>query len=152
MGKTTTYSRPSIEKQLLAVRTIEGLANYREALQEMFADKRMDPEPKTVRKWNEALWAKVFELLLAARSASEATYIFNVQMRWEKSPVLEAAVDQHLAAVVERMPDDVERAAHNGVVIEGISTPAQIAIAEAVRAKRNGFEGVKIHVNAEAAA
>ena len=78
---------------------------------------------------------RVGHFIANARTPGEAAYVLNSVRRWQKPP----GVDGHLEALFSRtvaaMPDDVERLARAGIVIEGVSTAAQVALAEQARAK-----------------
>lgn len=129
----TTYKNPSIADRLAAVTTIEQLAAWRVALQEAYQNGQLKPSEKTVRTWHERLWEKVFALIAAAPTPSAACFVYNVTLRWLKPEGMQENLWRLLSARVAQLPNDVERLAHQGVTIEGVSTPEQCAIAEAVR-------------------
>lgn len=129
----TAYKYPSISDRLAAVTTIEQLAAWRVALQEAYQSGQLKPSEKTVRTWHERLWEKVFALIATAPTPSAACFVYNVTLRWLKPEGMQEQLWRLLSARVAQLPNDVERLAHQGVTIEGVSTPEQCAFAEAVR-------------------
>lgn len=131
--KLTTYRHPSIADRLANARSIDEIAMLREVLQDLFRDGKLDPAGKTVRTWHETMWARVTQLILAAATDEDACYVYNVALAWPKPAGLQEALATFLAAKVARMPNHVERLSRAGIIVEGVSTPAQRERAEKIQ-------------------
>lgn len=90
----TTWRRPSIEQMLATAGTIEGLANMREEILRSTAAGELQASPKTLRRWEEALWVRVLELM--ARHHDRAQAIFDAVAEWPRPPRLAEALQAQL--------------------------------------------------------
>lgn len=131
--RLTTYTRPSLADTIAAAPTIEELGRLLLLLEYGVRSGRLDPDPKTVDRWRENLWRRIGELVAAAESAGAACYVVNYTRGWRLPASVRAALDDLLQRTVARLPDDVELLARRGVVIAGVSTPAQIETARRAR-------------------
>lgn len=107
--KLTTYRQPSISDRLAAARDIRQLAAIWHSLGRIAREGKVDADRKTVDRWIEACWVRVGELIVNARTPSEACYVFNATLRWRKPVGVEQALRATLHRTVRAMPNDVER-------------------------------------------
>lgn len=119
-GKLTTYIRPSVRTLIETAPDIDRLARLRQGLARVAAAGKMTAEKKTLDRWTLALWNRVGELLVAAPTPEQATYVANVVRRWPKAGAVERELEALLARHVAAMPSPAERWKAQGITIEGV--------------------------------
>lgn len=132
----TTYKRPSITVLIDTAPTIDALAKLWHDIGRAGRAGKISAADKTLDRWIEACWVRVGHFIVNAQTPGEASYVFNVVRRWQKPPGIDKQLEALLARTVADMPDDVERLARAGIIIEGVSSPEQRAMAEQRRAQR----------------
>jgi len=121
--RRTEYTRPSIKDSILAAVSIDALADLRRNLVIAIAAGGMrKADDKTRSAWEEALWQRVVALILGAETAEEASYIYNVILRWPKLPHVAFAIEAALEVVGKILPSPAERLAREGITIEGVTS------------------------------
>ncbi len=113
--RVTTYTAPSIEERIAGAPSIFALCVARLALAELFRAGELTPSESTRRRWNQALWVRVFELMLAAQTPEEATLVYNATMLWAKPDGVGEALEQRMARRVAAMPPPAARWRIEGV-------------------------------------
>lgn len=114
--KRTHYARPSIADQIARAPSIEDLAKVRDVLASAHAAGEIDAGPGTRRRWNEALWVRVIELMSAATTPEAVTFVYSATLRWPKPAEIEAALAELMRERVAAMPAPALRWANGGQV------------------------------------
>lgn len=99
----TTYKRPSILSRIESETTVEGLLRIRSLIGHALLTGQLDPDPKTARKWHEAMLSRVAHFISTAENARDASYVFNCVFTWYSRPVQEQ-LSALLARVTAPMP------------------------------------------------
>lgn len=131
----TTYKRPSIAVLIETAPTFDALAKLWHGIGRAGRAGKISAADKTINRWIEAGWVRVGHFIVNARTPGEAAYVLNSVRRWQKPPGVYEQLEALFARTVADLPDDVERFARAGIIIEGVSSPAQRAMAEQRRAQ-----------------
>jgi hypothetical protein len=101
--KITTYKRPSIGDLIRSAPTVDQLAQLRAGIWRRHQAGKMDASDRTLRDWAAAIWLRLLQLVAAAGTGAEATYIYNTAFRWytddEIRAALNTAVQRRVAAL-----------------------------------------------------
>lgn len=115
----TTYRRPSISDLIRTAPSVEALAQLRDSLGDAFARGQVAAQERTIRDWREAIYMRLTELMMAATTAEDLSYIFNASFKWYNDDQIRAALEafvQHRAAA---LPNRTEVLRAAGIEIQG---------------------------------
>ena len=120
--RRTVYTRPAVVDLIRKCGSIQALGRLRGGLAFGAFKGTVKPSEKTEREWERAFWGRVIELMLASNGDPCPTFIYNHQLRWHKSPAIEAAVQAAMVAAMAALPSPAERLRAQGITIEGITS------------------------------
>lgn len=109
--KLTTYRRPSIADQLSSAKSVMELSRLRDAILAESKAGHISASGKTVRTWEEAMLRRIVELIVSARCARQATFIFNVVFRWFEDDEVREGLRELTRRTAARLPYMQEAAA-----------------------------------------
>lgn len=119
--KLTTYKQASILEQIEQAPEISVLAGYRNQIGVARLSGQLQPSEKTMREWTAALWQRVVELMRAAQTPEQVTFIFNATLGWPKPHDFALALESICFRRCAELPSPAERLKAQGVVIAGIT-------------------------------
>ena len=117
----TTYKQPPISVRIAQAPNIEALGAARAALALGLHTGKLDPDRKTLQRWEDAIWQTVLRFMFEAKRPGDLCYVYNFVLRWDKPPAIAEMIERALELKAKVLPNDAEWLLSQGIEIEGVT-------------------------------
>ena len=119
--ESESHRQAPIVSRIEGCKNIEAVNLMRTAIAHGLHKGSLDPDRKTLDRWQNAVWGKVIQLMLQCERPGPLCYIYNSVRSWHKEPSVAQLLEHTFTTHIAKLPNDAQWLLQQGIEIEGVT-------------------------------